>query len=123
MVTAASFLPPSLWEFGSSTPPETHKALFTPPLSPGEGLEGNSVPGCISQPYNKLSVNGEYLVPVLESGWCCVCPRLKAIQARLDGLEGQLCAAERAAASSEAQRRAMTEERNKFQKQAKVCSP
>jgi lamin B len=44
---------------------------------------------------------------------------LKAVQGRLDGLEAQLAAAERAAASSEAQRRAMADEKNRFQKQAK----
>ena len=42
------------------------------------------------------------------------------MQGRLDGLEAQLAAAERAAASSEAQRRAMADEKNRFQKQAKV---
>lgn len=46
--------------------------------------------------------------------------RLKALHGRLDGLEAQLAAAERAAASSEAQRKGLLEEKNRFQKQAKV---
>ena len=49
-------------------------------------------------------------------------PRLKALQERLDALEGQLAIAERAAASSEAQRKAMLADKGKFQKQAKVCA-
>lgn len=46
---------------------------------------------------------------------------MKTLQGRLDALEGQLTAAERAAASSEAQKNIIAEEKAKFQKQAKVC--
>lgn len=49
--------------------------------------------------------------------------RLKALQAKLESLEAQVAVAEKAAASSEAQKKVLAEERSKYQKQAKVRTP
>ena len=49
--------------------------------------------------------------------------RLKALQAKLESLEGQLALAEKAAASSEAQKKSLAEEKSKYQKQARVRTP